>query len=327
MADDALRFLNEVTSGSTQSSGQTEPIQNILQTLLSIPESARTRELPRELWLNYKDVLKNELNATAYSSLMRNAEVKNYPELATHIAGVLAELLDDYTNFLRITGISYNNTASQFYSKGVDFTVLGSYADFVAGKLAAGGYETPTKASAKGWFFLYRDFVNGKPSKYTKIMGQRIAVWEEAKVAPMWFWFANTVTGAAVKRAYPKNAPVPLYKDLDAVITLFLENINKELQTAGESVEVTVNIRPPEIDFSKYVPGVPEFKTTVTVKAAGGVQVTNLNYVLRMLETGTWKPTRAYVRKIGGEEVVVAELLVPKAGKQRRYSGFRLEFR
>lgn len=326
--DETLRLIDELFASKSFYGGQASPASNILQTKASIPEAALDREMPRELWLNYKDNLKNELNSVAYTSLMHNIEVKNYPDLATHIAGVLVELLDNYANFLIITGISYDSSQVGFYTKGMDLTALGSYADFIAGKMAAGGSEISTAASARGWYFLYRDFANGKSSAYSSIMARRISAWEGAKVAPMWFWFANTVVSDLVRRAYPKNAPVTLYKDLVAEIEAFLDKVNKDLQLEeSKAIEINIIVRPPEIDFSKYVPEAPEFKTDVSVVGAGGVRITNLDYAKRMLESGAWIPTKAYTRRIGGEDVIVAELLVPRVGKQRQYSGFRLEFR
>lgn len=291
------------------------------RTYQAVPARSRKRELRYTFFEYAKNALKQVVVDAILANLMQNYEVQQYPEIAHHIAGTAAHYMDRMETFYEITGIDFEEDGTASQNGYPDLECLGGHAEFVAGKLAGGGWEKATAESAQRWYFIYRDYVAGDKSAYPGIMADRLNYWKQKKVAPMWYWFDESI---ATTYAYPYQQTTDLRGDIYTAIEDFLIEINLEPQ---EEAPITIEIEsvPDEAAFFRPEPTLV-LDVNIKIKGAGGEEIRDRNYVIGKLERGEWFVTKTYVTKVGGRDITVASIQRKTTSGSKIFTGYRLEY-
>jgi hypothetical protein len=262
-----------------------------------------------------KDDIKDLFITGIRSRLSSVPEIQNYPRLLTHMLGLLGDLLENEVTFFEITNLEIRD--NKIRQKGiVNLSPLGNYQEFKDGKVAGGGNRRGTALSAHGWMSIYMFFQSGKSKAegskritYEEIMDARMAFWEGISKAPYWYWFSEPVGDDSF--AYPGQQP----QNLESLLTRLLKSHLDLIDFESENFEVAININQyvddylVAIDEDKAEPDIMQY----TVFNVRGRDVSSQE-VTSKINSGEWKTSQPYERKLGDEIVEVRHLYRAKSG-------------
>lgn len=254
-------------------------------------------------------------------ALLRNPEVQAYPKLASLLVQIVREVCSEEEGFFDLSGISFGPTLN-LLTVPPDLSRLGSYGDFMAGKVAGGGNETGTPTSASGWRGIYIKFQKGEKSKYPQIMQRRLYYWQATGVAPYWYWL-DTDSSVNEDLAYPKRRGTIYLKDIFSVAAKRLLASFK-IEEAEITTKIDVELYSEDLKQALFAQTeIPEPTDRKYVVVAYKGKPVTIEEVERKLASGEWRLTKEYTRTIGGNVVYVQQVYAITT-KGARFTGVYL---
>lgn len=331
------------------------------------PGRSRKSQIKSDFYDYAAGLLRQELEDAIRNNLQENPEAAAFPAIIDQLVKAVLDKTSTEKSFYAFTKIEFDDETGRPYAdEAPDLEwALGGYQDFIDGKMAAGGSEESDEYSAKKWFFIYRDFLSGNgkaANKYKEIMSERLAYWRAGAVAPMWYWFSEKVSTGL---AYPYQKVTYLDQDICSTIDNFLYEINmkvdfsyspreeaeryERLQAEVEREEQAERERRasywdsygkydeeqeevqieyvPEVSLRDFVPESIGFDVTIHVSGKGGERQVSMQMLVSKLQSREWVVTKSYTAKLGGRDVIVAQIHRVTASGQREFTGHRLEYR
>lgn len=294
-------------------------ISTLQRTTVAVPKKHLRRELRYTFFRNAKNILKQIVVDAIMDNLMTNREVKNYPEIAEHIAGIAAHYMNKMDTFYEITQLDFDDDGTLYQASYPDLSCLGDHADFIAGKAAGGAKDEASEKSARGWYFIYRDFEKNKKSLYPEIMKARISYWTSHRVAPMWYWFDEPISTFF---AYPYQQVTNLTGAISDEIAQFIEDLEntKAQDEVEEELEVEIT-GGDSILWERLI-----FDVNIRIRGSYGEEFLDRAFVLNKLRRGEWSVTKTYVTRIGSKDVVIASIQRVTETGRKLFTGYRLEY-
>jgi len=209
---------------------------------------------------NIRDSYAQDICSNVETAMLKAWEVKNLPEIATHLSEVLKNLLmNGDENFVKISGFRLSEDTCKLSVVEADFSPLGSFQDWVSMQQAGGGGEISEETITElqnegfdikkrspvqrmsGWRNYYTKWLKGNDNTmYPSIMERRFAWAKSNDLAPYWYWYDTTIN--TLNGVYPRQQPQGLRKLVTKLSRDYVQRINEACKSGGSGPIVIVDL-------------------------------------------------------------------------------------